>query len=408
MFNTPKGLRLHIGIFGRTNVGKSSLLNALTRQNVSIISSVPGTTTDPVEKAMELLPIGPVLFIDTAGINDVSSLGGLRLDKTKKIIDRVDIALLVTEADVWGEFEENLFFQFVEKKIPVLVILNKTDILSMDEKIVKMLSSRKIPYVGLSCSKAGWDAASTVKNEIIKILPDELMQPVRIIADLIKSGDTVVLVVPVDKEAPKGRLIMPQQQAIRDILDAGAYAYVVNEKTLSETIKNLRTKPAMVVTDSQAFETVFKQTPLDIPVTSFSMLFARFKGDLEELVKGACEIDKLQNGDSVLIAEACTHHPIGDDIGRVKIPDWIRKKQAADIKFDIISGHDYPEDLSKYKLIIHCGACTLNRKEMLSRIMQCRLANVPITNYGIAIAHIFGNLKRALEPLIKKDDTEKS
>jgi len=261
MFNTPKGLRLHIGIFGRTNVGKSSLLNALTRQNVSIISSLPGTTTDPVEKAMELLPIGPVLFIDTAGINDVSSLGGLRLEKTKKIIDRVDIALLVTEADTWGEFEENLLSRFVEKKIPVLVILNKTDILSIDEKIVKMLSSEKIPYLGLSCSNAGWNVASTVKNEIIKILPDELMRPVRIIADLIQPRDTVVLVVPVDKEAPKGRLIMPQQQAIRDILDAGAYAYVVNEKTLSETINNLRTKPAMVVTDSRHLKLCSSKLP---------------------------------------------------------------------------------------------------------------------------------------------------
>ena len=397
MKKTPKGLRLHIAILGRRNAGKSSLLNCLTSQYVSIVSSHPGTTTDPVEKPMELLPIGPVLFIDTAGLDDTGELGALRIEKTVKIFDRAEIILLIAEAWAWTDFEEEILKQAGERNTPILVVLNKIDIREADQNLTKKLKKRGIPYLKVSCLDKTWEVTSRVKAEIINILPVDWINPLPIISDLITENNLVVLVIPIDKEAPKGRLILPQQQTIREILDKKADCLITDEKKLSSALNNLKKKPKLVVTDSQVFKEVFEVVPRDILVTSFSILFARSKGDLREFVKGAAALDDLNPGDKVLIAEACTHHPIGDDIGRIKIPNWITQRTGHKINFDVYSGHDFPPDLSKYKLIIHCGSCMLNRKETLSRIYQAKSQQIPITNYGIAIAHLHQNLKRALE-----------
>jgi len=399
MTKAPKGIRLHIAIFGRRNTGKSSVLNTLTHQNVSIVSDVAGTTTDPVEKAMELLPIGPVLFIDTAGLDDVGALGELRIKKTYNVFERADVVLLVTEANAWGEYEEKVVAEARKRNTPVLAVLNKADLFSPDEDIKKKLNKEEIRHVEVSCLSYDWEVTNSIKGELIKLLPDDWLTPPPLIADFINEKDMVVLVIPVDKETPKGRLILPEQQVLREILDKKASALVVNEKELSQAIDNLKKKPALVVTDSQAFGEVFASTPLDIPITSFSILFARSKGDILELVKGAGKIDGLKPQDKILIAEACTHHPIGDDIGRVKIPGWIGRRIGGDIDFDVYAGRDFPDDLKQYKLIIHCGSCMLNRKEMLARIYRAKSQGVPITNYGVAIAYLHKNLERALQPL---------
>lgn len=398
MQTAPKGSRLHIAIFGRRNVGKSSLLNALTHQEVSIVSEFAGTTTDPVEKAMELLPIGPVLFIDTAGLDDLGALGELRINKTYKVFDRADIALLITEANIWGEYEERIKDEVSQRNTPLLVVLNKIDQFSPDERIKQRLNKEKIAYTETCALSDGWQVTARIKAELIKLIPDDWLNPTLIIADLIEPKDLVVLVIPIDKEAPKGRIILPQQQTIREILDKKASALVVNEKNLPEAISNLKQKPAMVVTDSQVLGEVFASVPLDIPVTSFSVLFARCKGNLQELANGARSIDALKPEDKILIAEACTHHPIADDIGRVKIPRWINRRIGGKIDFDVFSGHDFPPNLKEYKLIVHCGACMLNRKQMLSRIFKAKEWGVPITNYGITISYLYGSLERALEP----------
>jgi len=400
MYRTPKGFRLHIAIFGRRNVGKSSLLNVLTQQDVSIVSDKPGTTTDPVEKPMELLPIGPVLFIDTAGLDDVGALGELRRRKSYKVFERADIILLVTEANVWGEYEEIILEEARKRNTPILAVLNKIDIFP-DGKVKEKLEKRKITYVETCCSlqeQDGWNITAKVKREIIKLLPEDWIVQKSILGDVVISGDLVVLVIPTDKEAPKGRLILPQQQVIRDILDRKAFCLIANEKNLQEALDSLNKKPKLIITDSQVFKQVFDTVPLDIPLTSFSILFARFKGDLDELVKGAEKIGGLKEGDRILICEACTHHPIGDDIGRVKIPRWINQKIGGKINFDVYTGHDFPEDVRQYKLIIHCGACTLNRKEMLSRIYEAKRQGIPITNYGVAIAYLHEQLERAISP----------
>ena len=398
MQKTPKGLRLHLAIFGRRNVGKSSILNAITRQEVSIVSEVAGTTTDPVEKAMELLPIGPVLFIDTAGLDDIGALGELRIKKTYKVFERAEIVLLVTEANKWGEYEKRVIEETEKRNIPLLVILNKMDLFVPDRKLKEKLIDEKIPWVETCALDCGWETTARIKNELIKLLPDDWLNPVPLIGDLVSEGDLAVMVIPIDKEAPKGRLILPQQQTIRELLDKKTTCLVVNEKNLTASIGNLKQKPVIVVTDSQVFDEVFNSVPEEIPVTSFSILFARSKGDLKELVRGAKSIGRLKPGDKILIAEACTHHPIGDDIGRVKIPGWIKRKIGGEINFDVYSGHDFPSDLGQYKVIIHCGACVLNRKEVLSRIYEAKSIGVPITNYGIAIAYLHGKLERALQP----------
>ncbi len=396
MKSTPRGLRLHIGIFGRRNVGKSSLLNALTRQNVSIVSEFAGTTTDPVEKTMEMLPLGPVLFIDTAGIDDEGALGELRVEKTRKAFERVDVALVVATADSWGPFEEGLTQEFLDRKVPVIAVFNKCDLGQPSQDLLATLKGRGVVCVRTSAFKG--EGVPDMRHALIEAAPDDFINPPTILGDLVQEGDLVVLVVPIDKEAPKGRLILPQVQAIRDILDCDAYCIVAKERELKEALDRLNTPPALVITDSQAFLKVAADTPLDVPMTSFSILFARYKGDLAEMVRGATAIERLRPGDGVLIAESCSHHPIGDDIGRVKIPRWLTQYVGGKLEITTTQGRDFPEDLTPYKLVIHCGSCVFNRRQMLSRIVECRRQGVPITNYGLAIAWSLGIFERALRP----------
>lgn len=396
MKTSPKGLRLHIGFYGRRNVGKSSLLNALTRQYVSIVSDIAGTTTDPVEKPMELLPIGPVLFIDTAGIDDEGALGELRMNKTLKTIQRTDIGIIVTGEGVWGQFEEALLSEFQKKNIQVIVVFNKDDLGKPSEGVLKLLDDKKVSYL-LTDALHG-RGINDLRQALIKSAPDEFINPPSLISDLVPPGELAILVIPIDTEAPKGRLILPQVQTIRDLLDNDSYCIVVKERELKHAIDRLKKPPALVVTDSQAFLKVAADTPKNVPMTSFSILFARYKGDLNEFVRGACAIDSLKTGDKVLIAEACTHHPIGDDIGRVKIPRWLTQYAGGKIEFITYQGHDFPDNLADYKLVIHCGSCMTNRREVLSRILKCREAGVPITNYGITIALTLGIIERALQP----------
>ncbi|MRR07218.1 MAG: [FeFe] hydrogenase H-cluster maturation GTPase HydF [Deltaproteobacteria bacterium] len=396
MRNTPKGFRLHIGLFGRRNAGKSSLLNALTRQTVSIVSDIAGTTTDPVEKPMELLPIGAVLFIDTAGIDDVGALGEMRVQKTKQVFDRTDVGIIVTIAGEWGEFEETILTELRERKIPVIVVFNKTDIARVDNVQETRLKELQIPCIETSAARG--DGVLELREALVKSAPEEFINAPAIIGDLVPAGELVVLVIPIDLEAPKGRLILPQVQSIRDILDNDAYCLVVKERELRDALDRLKRPPALVVTDSQAFLKVAGDTPDDVLMTSFSILFARFKGDLVEFVRGALAIENLVPGDKVLICESCSHHPIGEDIGRVKLPRWLRQYVGGKLEFTHVQGHDFPEDLGSYKLAVHCGACMWNRREVLSRIIRCQQAGVPITNYGLAIAYSLGIFARALGP----------
>jgi len=393
---TPKGFRLHIGLFGRRNVGKSSLLNAMTRQQVSIVSEFAGTTTDPVEKPMELLPLGPVLFIDTAGIDDVGALGRLRVAKTRQVFDRTDLGVIISEPTEWGEFEEQILTELRARQIPVIVVFNKTDLATPPAEIVERFTVEKIPVV-LTVASQG-QGLSDLRQALLDAAPEDYLANPTILADLVGAGEMAVLVVPLDKEAPKGRLILPQVNAIRDLLDHGCYCVVVTERELPAALARLNRPPRLVVTDSQAFLQVAAVTPPEIPLTSFSIIFARFRGDLPEQVRGALAIESLKPGDRVLVAEACSHHPIGDDIGRVKIPRWLQQYVGGELAFDTVQGHDFPDDLSPYRLVIHCGACMWNRREMLSRILRCKQQGVPITNYGVVIAYSLGILDRALQP----------
>lgn len=393
---TPKGFRLHIGLFGRRNVGKSSLLNAITHQNVSIVSATAGTTTDPVEKPMELLPLGPVLFIDTAGIDDVGALGEMRVRKTRQVFDRTDLGVIVAEPQVWGEFEEQILVELTARKVPVVVVFNKTDTAEPLPEVLRHLSIRNVPHVQ-TCAADGTGVLD-LRQALLDHAPAEYVNDPTILGDLVGPGEMAVLVVPIDKEAPKGRLILPQVQAIRDLLDSDAFCMVVKERELRAALERLAVPPKLVVTDSQAFLKVAGDTPPSIPLTSFSILFSRFKGDLLTQVQGTLAVDSLRTGDRVLVAEACSHHPIGEDIGRVKIPRWLTQYVGGKLEFEHVQGHDFPEDLSPYKLIIHCGACMWNRREMLSRILHCRQAGVPITNYGLVISYSLGIFERALGP----------
>ena len=393
---TPKGLRLHIGFFGRRNVGKSSLLNAITRQQVSIVSPIAGTTTDPVEKPMELLPLGPVLFIDTAGIDDAGSLGALRVEKTRQVLDRVEVAVLVTEGQGWGEFEEQILAELGRRQTPVIVVLNKIDAVEPSSELCAQLAARKLPVVLASALRG--TGLLELRQALLAAAPPDFINSPAILGDLVGPGGLAVLVVPIDKEAPKGRLILPQVQAIRDLLDNDAFCLVVKERELREALSVLKKEPRLVVTDSQAFLKVAADTPRTVPLTSFSILMARFKGDLTTQVEGALAVEALRAGDRVLIAEACAHHPIGEDIGRVKIPRWLTQYVGGKLEFVHVQGHDFPADLSPFRLVVHCGACLWNRREMLSRILRCRQAGVPITNYGLAIAYSLGIFERALAP----------
>ena len=385
----PKGMRLQIGIFGRRNVGKSSLLNAITRQQVSIVSDHAGTTTDPVEKPMELQPIGPVLFIDTAGIDDEGALGGLRMARTRQVFDRVDVAVIVAEAGLWGKFEDELMGEFRRRGVPTVAVFNKAD-LNSAAPLVGIVAVRTEALAGRGIPE--------LREALRQAVSPELLRDPAILGDLVGPGELAVLVVPIDKEAPKGRLILPQVQAIRDLLDSDSLCMVVKERELRTALCRLKSPPKLVVTDSQAFLKVAADTPDSVPMTSFSILFSRLKGDLTTQVEGAIAIDGLDSGDRVLIAEACSHHPVTDDIGRVKIPRWIRQYTGAAIEFDHCQGHDFPEDLSRYRLVVHCGACMWNRREMHARLRRCRDAAVPITNYGLTIAYTLGIFERALGP----------
>ncbi|NLS91418.1 MAG: [FeFe] hydrogenase H-cluster maturation GTPase HydF [Planctomycetaceae bacterium] len=396
MKSAPKGLRLHIGLFGRRNVGKSSLLNGITRQQVSIVSEVAGTTTDPVEKPMELLPIGPVLFIDTAGVDDVGALGRQRVDKSRQVFDRTDLALLVAEAGTWGPFEDGILAELRGRNTPLIVVFNKTDLAQPDAAVLQRLDNEKISYVTTVASDG--QGLLELRRALIESVPEEFLHTPPLVADLVPPGQMAVLVVPIDLEAPKGRLIVPQVQTIRDLLDHDAYCMVVKERELRDALDRLRRPPSLVITDSQAFLKVAADTPPEIKMTSFSILFARQKGDLAEFVRGAAAIDRLRSGDRVLIAESCSHHPIGDDIGRVKIPRWLTQYVGGKLDVQHMQGRDFPADLDSYRLVIHCGACMWNRREVLSRIDRCRAAGVPICNYGVTISYTLGIFHRALEP----------
>jgi [FeFe] hydrogenase H-cluster maturation GTPase HydF len=393
---TQKGFRLHIGFFGRRNVGKSSLLNAITQQQVSIVSEVAGTTTDPVEKPMELYPIGPVLFVDTAGVDDVGALGEQRIEKTRAAIARSDVGVLVTESGVWSEYEEKLLAELRSHGIPVLVVLNKADLKRAPIEDMIRLEQENLPYVKLVATTGkGVDKLRALLSEMA---PAEFTEPQVLLRDLVGPRETAVLVMPFDKEAPKGRIKNLQAQSIRELLDDDATCMVVKDAGLERTLENLKTPPKIVVTDAAVFEQVARITPDSIPLTAFSILLSRLKGDLVEQTRGAVTVDSLRTGDKVLVAESCTHHPIEEDIGRVKIPRWLEQYIGGKLEFITVKGHDFPTDLSPYKLVIHCGACMANRREMLSRIRECNRQGVPITNYGLVIAYSLGILERALEP----------
>ncbi len=393
---TPRSLRLHIGIFGRRNVGKSSLLNAITRQHVSLVSEVAGTTTDPVEKPMELLPLGPVQFVDTAGVDDEGALGELRIERTRAVLDRVDLGVVVTEGGGWGAFEDALVAELESRLVPVLVAFNKSDLRMPDTMELARLQLARIPAVAVS-SLTGAGVVD-VREALLSLAPADFFDSRRLVTDLVPPGEVAVLVVPIDKEAPKGRLILPQVMAIRDLLDGESMALVVQERELSLALERLTRPPALVVTDSQAFLKVAADVPAAIPMTSFSILMSRFQGDLAEQVRGTLGIERLKGGDRVLVAEACTHHPIGEDIGRVKIPRWLTQYVGAKLEFSHVQGRDFPSDVTPYRLVVHCGNCMGNRREMMSRIHRCRVAGVPITNYGLTIAYSLGIFERALAP----------
>ncbi len=399
MDNTPKGNRLHIALLGRTNVGKSSLLNLMLGQDIAVTSPVAGTTTDVVEKAMELLPLGPVLFLDTAGLDDISELSGVRLKKTAQVFDRADVIILVTEADTWTDFEEAVLTEAQNRKIPVLIVINKIDLHQPSPNHLQFLQLKAL-ILTVSCSDATkrQKYMETLKEQLLEIVPADFVATPSLIGDLLPSGGLAVLVVPIDLEAPKGRLILPQVQTIRDILDNDATAVVVKERELAAALTNLKNPPAIVVTDSQAILKVTADVPMSIPITTFSILFARQKSDLAAMAAGAAAIDRLKPGDRILIAEACSHHALEDDIGRVKIPRWLRQYVGGDLQIDTSCGRDYPADLRDYKLILHCGACMMNRREMLTRLRKAQEAGVPVTNYGVAISFLQGVIKRSLAP----------
>ena len=387
---TPSAERIHIGIFGRRNAGKSSIINAVTGQNLAIVSDVAGTTTDPVYKAMELLPLGPVMVIDTPGLDDEGELGALRVQKALQVLAKTDIAVLVADGTLpLGPVEQQLIQEFQDRKLPYLLVRNKSDLL---DKVPESEDDHTI-YV----SAADRTNINELKERIAALVPDEAAG-LRIVGDLLSPMDFVVLVVPIDKAAPKGRLILPQQQTIRDILDANAVSIVVKETELGKTLAQLPQPPKMVITDSQVFGKVAADTPENIMLTSFSILMARYKGDLSTVVAGVRTVETLKDGDKVLISEGCTHHRQCDDIGTVKIPRLLTQHTGKQLEFCFTSGVEFPEDLSPYKLVIHCGGCMLNEKEMKNRLRRARMQEVPMTNYGILLAHLNGILKRSLEP----------
>lgn len=406
--STPSANRVHIGFFGRRNAGKSSVVNAVTGQELAVVSDTKGTTTDPVYKSMELLPIGPVMIIDTPGFDDEGALGELRVRRTKQVLNKTDIAVLVVDAtEGKKQCDEELIRIFKEKEIPYIIVNNKADLLSdeISEKVCQnnvseqrkaeqnaLLSSGQEQYVSALTGAGIYE----LKECIGKLTPNEDMT-LKIVGDLLHPGDFVVLVVPIDSAAPKGRLILPQQQTIRDVLEANAAAIVVKESELKQTLEQLGRSPAMVITDSQVFEQVSEEVSEEIPLTSFSILMARYKGYLETAVNGVAAIDHLKDGDKILISEGCTHHRQCDDIGTVKIPRWLKQHTGKELIIETSSGTEFPEDLTSYALVIHCGGCMLNEREVKYRMKCAEDQKVPFTNYGIAIAQMKGILKRSIE-----------
>ena len=387
---TPSGERVHIGFFGRRNAGKSSVVNAFTGQELSVVSEVKGTTTDPVLKSMELLPLGPVVIMDTPGFDDEGALGELRVKKTKQVLNRADCAVLVVDATVGlTPVDRELLALFREKNLPYLIAYNKSDLAA---------APGELEEPGLLVSAKTGENIHELKERVARLVDREGPQP-HLVADLLAPGDLVVLVVPIDSAAPKGRLILPQQQTIRDILEARAVSVVTGVEELPQTLQSLGKAPRLVITDSQAFGAVNKLVPRQIPLTSFSILMARYKGTLDQSVAGAAQLDQLQDGDKVLLSEGCTHHRQCEDIGTVKIPRWLREYTGKDLVLEHSSGRDFPEDLSPYRLIIHCGGCMLGEREMAYRQKTAQDAGVPFTNYGMAIAQMHGILQRSLEPL---------
>lgn len=411
MLTTPRSNRLHIGFFGKRNAGKSSIVNSLTNQHISLVSDTPGTTTDPVIKSMELLPIGPIAVIDTAGLDDEGSLGKLRIEKSMEIMNRTDLAVLVFNAeslknDENFDFEKKWFNELSKRNTPIVAVLNKIDTIKDNTKLLDKLCTDiknefHIPVVKMSAMNK-LDICS-LKDALIKASPSDFEKDA-LVGDIIKKKDLVLLVAPQDIQAPKGRLILPEAQTIRDLLDNNAMVLSVTISELEDALACLKDKPALVITDSQVFKTVNSIVPKDVPLTSFSILMARYKGDLKTLVDGAKALDTLEDGDKVLIAEACTHHPLKGDIAREKIPRWIREKYKKDIEFTNITGVDFPGNLSEYKLIIQCGSCMFTRKQLMSRIIKAEANTVPITNFGVAIAHLNGILPRVIEMFPELND----
>ena len=386
---TPKSLRLHIALLGRVNAGKSSFLNLVTGQDVSITSPIAGTTTDVVEKTQELLPIGPVVWLDTAGLGDTTVLGEERQAGTNRVLDRADVAVLVCEGDKFAAEEEHILAECEKRRIPLIKVYNKADLYNCPNDGIKVVSTDK---------NSRDKVLNELKEKLLKVVPEDFIKAPSLLGDLIPPQGTIILITPIDKEAPKGRLIMPQVQAIRDGLDNNAVVIVVKETEYLQALNNLKHKPDLVVCDSQVVDFMVANTPQDIKCTTFSILFARLKGDLRKMAEGAKTIATLQDDDKILIAEACTHHAIEDDIGKVKIPNWLRKKTGKNLQIDHVSGCTFPENLGDYKLVIQCGGCTQNRREILSRIQKCQTFAVPVTNYGICISELKGVLDRVLSP----------
>ena len=426
LMRTPKGMRMAIGLFGRRNVGKSSVLNAITNQQTSIVSAVAGTTADPVDKPMELLPLGPVLFVDTAGIDDdQETVGELRTQRTKKVFDRCDMGVIVTEAGTWGPYEEGIAAQLSNRDIPSIIVCNKTDLLPVgaqesnstssaesrtprgavanprQEELIKACRSalphdlQQKPLVCMCAAKQ--EGVLELRQALLDNAPEEFVNDPKIIGDIVDPGSVVILVIPIDKEAPKGRIILPQVQAIRDLLDSSCLSLCVTDEELPRALAALKEPPTLVVTDSQAFDKVAAIVPENVPLTGFSVAFARFKGDLPTQALGTLAIDKLTENSRVLIAEACTHHPIEEDIGTVKIPRLLRARIGQGLTIENVRGVDFPEDLSSYDLVIHCGGCTFNRRAVLSRIQACVHAGVPVSNYGLTLAYLMGVFDRSIK-----------
>lgn len=397
--NTQRGMRLHIGFFGKRNAGKSSLVNKISGQKLSIVSDIKGTTTDAVQKAMELLPVGPVLLIDTAGIDDEGDLGQLRIEKTYNALMRSDISVFVSDNEKLSEIEKEFIKKIKENNSKIISVINKTDLGELNDEDEEFLKNNTDKLLKTSAIKED-NFIFEFKKALVELSPDEFINQNVILSDIVKKDEICILVIPIDKEAPKGRIILPQVNTLRELLDNNSISVVCNEKELEKTLQILKTPPKLVVVDSQAFREVSKIVPDDIMLTSFSILFARLKGDLKSLYMGAKKIDDLKDNDKILVLESCTHHPVEDDIGRVKIPKLIREYTKKELIFEHFSGHDFPSNIKDYSLIIHCGACMTNRREVLNRIEIANKNNVPMTNYGIAIAKATGILKRAIKPLL--------